>query len=250
MRLELKDVSFSHRQFGFGAKSHELSLSNVSLCLTDSKIVSVVGSNGAGKTTLLNLLGGLTKPSSGEILKQDVEGVSFVQQLENEISWMPITVNEIIKMSSYRRRGYTRKLQQTDHEKIQSALERMEIEELTNQQFNDLSKGQRQRVRISLALAQEPDLLILDEPLNGLDIMSQERIQKVVQEEKLRGAAIVIATHSLEEAALADETILLDKKVIAQGEPHKTLTEENLRSVYKDNLRVLSDDKLIVVDHH
>lgn len=250
MLLELKDVSYTYRQFGLGKKSNEPSLSGVNLRIENSKIISVVGSNGAGKTTLLNLLASLTKPSSGHINKEGVESVSFIRQLDGEIAWMPITVAEIIKMSSYRKRGYLRRIQPIDEEKMQSAVERMEIQELLGQQFNDLSKGQRQRVKISLALAQEPDLLIMDEPMNGLDILSQERIQKIVQEEKLRGAAIVIATHSLEEAAQADETILLDKKVVAQGEPHETLTEDNLRSVYKDNLRVLSDDKLIVVDHH
>ena len=249
MQLELKDVSFSYGRFSF-SKKPELTIRNVNLYISNSKVVSLIGCNGAGKTTLLNLIGGLTKPSFGEIIKEGVEKISFISQMETEINWMPITVREILKMSSYRSRGYFKRLTLDNYEIIKSSAERMEVTDLLDEQFSSLSKGERQRVKISLALAQEPDLLVMDEPLNGLDLLSQERIQKAVQEEKIRGAGVVIATHSLEEAGQADEVVLLDKGVVAQGEPQKILTEENLRRVYKDQLKMISEDKFIVVDHH
>ncbi len=126
----------------------------------------------------------------------------------------------------------------------------MEVGNLMNKQFNSLSVGERQRVRVSLALSQEPDVLVMDEPLSGLDIPSQDRIRKVAVEEKHRGAAVAIATHSLEEASQADEVFLMDGSIVAQGEPSDILTEENLRSVYQDRLQILSDSSLFVVDHH
>ena len=247
MKIKFNNVSFS-----YGRLSNEKtpSLNDVNLELSAGEMISLIGSNGAGKTTLLNLIGGLTKPSSGSITRTDLNGVSFINQLEAEATWMPITVGEILKMSSYRRRRYFKRITKNDMELIERAAERLEISDLWGTQFNSLSRGQRQRVRMSLAISQEPDLLVMDEPLNGLDILSQERIQKVIQEEKLRGAAIATATHSLDEARQADRVLLLDGRVVAQGTPAETLTEENLRTVYKDRLERTAENKFIVVDHH
>ncbi len=247
MQLELKDVSYSYPQF---SKKVELSLKNVNLTLNAFSMVSLVGSNGAGKTTLLNLIGGLAQPTGGNISREGEESVAFIPQIETEIGWMPITVAEILKMSSYGKRGYFKRLTPDDREKINMAAEQMSVTDLYGAQFNSLSRGERQRVRLALALAQEANFLIMDEPLNGLDIPSQDAILKAAQQEKLRGACVVIATHSLEEAALADEVVLLDGEVVAQGAPATTLTEENLRAVYKDSLKVLPDNKFIVSDHH
>ncbi len=85
-------------------KTGALTLDNINLHLESGKFISLVGPNGAGKTTLLNLISGLTKPSSGSISRTGVDSVSYVSQLENDTGWMPITVSEILKMSSYRRR--------------------------------------------------------------------------------------------------------------------------------------------------
>ena len=239
---KLKDISFSYGK-GRG-------ISDVSVSLESGKATTLIGPNGAGKTTLLNLFAGVSQPHSGSIEQDSAINISYLRQTGHQTNWMPLTVNEALKMSRYKKRGLWKRLKSEDAECMDRASERMEISDLRKLQFRELSLGQRQRVRLAVALAQEPDLLLMDEPLSGLDIPSQERIQKVTLEELDRGAAVVLATHSLEEAAAADEVLLMDGGVVAQGSPKETLTEENLRRVYKDRLQLISGQRLMVLDHH
>ncbi len=219
----------------------------------------LIGPNGAGKTTLLNLLAGITKPSGGCVerspkgeraKKEGTLNISYLPQTGGEISWMPLTVLEALKMSRYKKRGLLRRFSSHDFSLIDEAGERMEITGLYKKQFSQLSAGQRQRVRLAVAFAQEPDILLMDEPSSGLDIPSQERIQKATLEEMEKGTAVALATHSLEEAVAGNEVLLMDGDIVAQGTPEETLTEDNLRLVYKDRLQLISGDRLVVLDHH
>ena len=148
-----------------------------------------------------------------------------------------------------------RRLVARDHEAVDRAAGRLEVEGLLGIQMDALSAGQRQRVMVAQALAREAPLILLDEPVTGLDLASQERIFQIVAEERNGGRTVILSTHHLDEARHCDRVILLAGRVVAQGTPDEVLCPECLREAYGD--RVLGDHRhhdhphdLILVDDH
>ena len=153
---------------------------------------AVMGVNGSGKTTMLECLAGLQKPTSGRIRGMPKKLGYTCQHLP--ASWMPITAGEVMAMGRYRERGLIGRLGSADRAAIRDAGERLDVNQLADRAFGSLSGGQQQRVRIAQVLAGEPEVIMLDEPVTGLDIPSQERILDVVEQCTARGA-IVITYH-------------------------------------------------------
>jgi iron complex transport system ATP-binding protein len=232
-----------------------IALRDVSFRLRAATSVALIGANGSGKTTLLHLLAGLHRPDRGTLRFAGPQRVAYLLQTVGRSHWMPLTVREVLQMGAYGRRGLVGRLRPEDHHDIRAAAERLEVSHLEDRQFGQLSGGQRQRVRVAQALVQRPTLLLLDEPVTGLDLASQQRILDLVDEEVGRGTTVVLSTHNLDEARHCDHVLLLAGTVVDDGPPDQVLTPDRLRAAYGG--RVLGDhhghdhplDLLLVDDH-
>ncbi len=209
---------------------------------------ALVGPNGSGKTTLLELLAGLRAPTTGLIVG-DRPSVALVAQ-RHAGTWMPLTVGEVLRIARFRSTLLPRRLGPSDHAAVDAAAGRLGVRALLDRPLDRLSFGQRQRVLVAQALAREADLLLLDEPITGLDLISQERILSVIGQERDAGRIVVLSTHQLHEARHCDQVVVLDGRLVAAGTPDEVLTPDVLRQAYGE--RVLDDHArgLVLVDDH
>ncbi len=216
----------------FGTRS---AIDDVSLDFAPGTSTALVGANGSGKSTMLNLLAGLLAPTSGSVESPPSE-VAYVLQQGRASRWLPLTVDEVLRMSRYRRRLGLARLTDEDHNAIEAAAVRLDIDRLRGRQFGQLSGGERQRVLVAQALAQQAAVLLLDEAISGLDIPSQGRILDVLDDEANAGHTVVLSTHSLDEAHHCDQVALLANRLVAVGPPEQVLTPDVLRSAYDERL--------------
>ncbi|MDH3754743.1 MAG: metal ABC transporter ATP-binding protein [Acidimicrobiia bacterium] len=225
-------------------------LESLTFELARGSSTALVGPNGSGKTTLLRLLAGLIGPTSGSV-SVTIDRPAFVVQRTNRRAWMPLTAREVLRMGRYASRGLVRRLDQHDHEVVEAAAARLDVADVVDRQFGELSGGQQQRVLVAQALAHDSDLLLLDEPITGLDIPSQDRILEIVAEETARGATVVMSTHHLEEAQRCSTVLLLATRLIAVGTPSEVLTADHLTAAYGDRVLSVADSSTpVVLDEH
>lgn len=223
-------------------------LENVTFQLTRGAQVAIVGPNGAGKSTLFNVIAGIARPTTGRV---DIYGsqpqghicVGYVPQ-RNRIDWrFPVTVADVVLMGRTRKIGLFHRAGKADHSVVHDALARVRMIDLADRQIGELSGGQQQRVFLARALAQEAELLLLDEPLTGLDLPSQELLVEIQQELRTQGITILVATHDLNQAATLYPTVLLlNRRVIALGTPAEVLTAEQLQQAYGSQLHIVHSD--------
>ncbi len=232
---------------------HVTALDGVTHTFEPGTATAVMGVNGSGKTTMLECLAGLQRPTSGRISAMS-ENLAYVCQHPPAV-WMPITAGEVLAMGRYGKRGLLGRLNGEDRAAMREAGGQLDVNHLTGRSFGDLSGGQQQRVRIAQVLAGEPEVLMLDEPVTGLDIPSQERILNVIEDYTSRGAVVIITTHHLDEARHCDSVVLLANRMVGAGRPDEMLTEERLRAAFGD--RLLGDHShhdhrhdMIVLDDH
>jgi len=230
-----------------------LALSGADLEVEVGTIVAIIGPNGSGKSTMLSTISGLISPTQGRV---EVHGrpprhssrrVAHVLQSTIANEAVPLTVVETVRMGCYARSGAFRPLTKQDRAAVDEAIERMRIGDLRRRQIRELSGGQRQRVYVAQGLAQRADVLLLDEPITGLDLLTQETITDVMNSERDQGHTVVFTTHDVGTARLADHTVLVATSVIAEGAPTEVLTPGNLGNAYGGHLHVL-DDGTIVLD--
>lgn len=215
-------------------------------------ITAVIGPNGSGKSTLLGAIAGLIQPTDGVIEFDASLGsaprISFVLQTTKVNDALPLSVSEVVTMGRYSDKGLFRRLDDDDRRAIHDAMERTGIAGLANRHLNRLSGGQRQRAFVAQGLAQDHDLLLLDEPLSGIDIAAAQAIDHVIHDEISKGCAVVMTTHDLSEARIADHVLLLSGRVVASGHPEKVLTAPNLREAYGPTLLHVDGESLFVDD--
>jgi manganese transport system ATP-binding protein len=215
-------------------------------------ITALIGPNGSGKSTLLNAIAGLIEPFSGSIeVHTGGEGsraISYVLQTTKVNEVLPITVREVVTMGRYATAGGHRRLGREDIAAIDEAIRRMGIGDLEQRHLGELSGGQRQRVFVAQGLAQDHDILLLDEPLTGLDITSAQAIDDVIHDENTRGCTIVMTTHDLAEAQVANHVVLLSRRVVAWGPPEEVLSVENLTAAYGPNLLHVEESQMFIDD--
>ncbi len=249
----LPSVALQHVSVAYGTT---FALEDVTLTLPRGEQVAIVGPNGAGKSTLFNVIAGIIQPTQGrvELYGSDPAGhicVGYVPQ-RNRIDWrFPVSVADVVMMGRTRKIGLFRRAQQQDHAAVAHALARVRMAEFAGRQIGELSGGQQQRVFLARALAQEAELLLLDEPLTGLDLPSQELLLQILDELQGEGITILVATHDLNQAAAYFSTVLLlNHRVVAVGAPADVLTTDLLRQAYGSQLHVVhsSDGDLIVAD--
>lgn len=215
-------------------------------------ITALIGPNGSGKSTLLGAIARLIEPVSGTIVIESVAGaqqrISFVLQSTKVNDTLPVTVREVVAMGRYATSGPYRKLGSVDMAAIDTSMARMGISELASRHLSQLSGGQRQRVFVAQGLAQEHEILLLDEPLTGLDLTSAQAIDEVIHDERQTGCTILMTTHDLAEAQVADHVLLLSGRVVAAGRPDVVLTVENLTAAYGPNLLHVEGERLFLDD--
>jgi manganese transport system ATP-binding protein len=215
--------------FRYGAAP---ALEEASFTIPEGAITTLIGPNGSGKSTLLHAIAGLMSPVTGTITVTEGRRIAYVLQATKVNEALPVTVREVVAMGRYATAGPYRRLGAADRAAVDTALERMRITNLARRHLRELSGGQRQRVFVAQGIAQDHDLLLLDEPLTGLDLVSARAIDDVLHEEQQAGRTIVITSHALNEAAAGDWVILLAGRVVASGPPQQVLTRENLAAAY------------------
>jgi ABC-type Mn2+/Zn2+ transport system ATPase subunit len=229
-----------------------LALAPATLEFPAGQSVSLVGPNGSGKSTLLLVLAGLLKPTSGSVSRRDGLRVSFVAQHQEQHRWMPLGVRDVLRMGRYGERGLLGRLGPDDRAAIDAGVERMDIGSLLRKPFGSLSGGQRQRVLVAQALAARPQLLLLDEPITGLDLVSQQLILDVVTGEAAAGTTVVLSTHHLGEARRTDRVLLLAGCILADGPPADVLSPALLAEAFGNRMVPAGDgaNSVLVIDDH
>lgn len=209
-----------------------------SFTIPDGGITAVIGPNGSGKSTVLQAIAGVLEARSGTIsvcgktVEKMRSRISYVMQSVVYPVGTPITVKDVVKMGRYSSLGWFRPFGTKDRKAVDEAMEVMNVTDLASRHLENLSGGQRQRVYVAQGIAQGHEILMLDEPMTGLDIVSSRIIDRVIHEETDHGHSVVMTTHDLDEAAAADHVILMHGTVVASGTPEQVLTRENLESVY------------------
>jgi manganese transport system ATP-binding protein len=151
-------------------------------------------------------------------------------------------------MGRYADAGAYGRLGGEDREAVQTAMERMGIVDLASRHLHHLSGGQRQRVFVAQGLAQDHDLLLLDEPLMGIDLPAAQAIDGVIHDEITRGCTVILTTHDLSEARVSDHVLLLSGEVTAAGSPDQVLTAEHIKAAYGSSLLHVDDGRLFIDD--
>jgi manganese/iron transport system ATP-binding protein len=250
----LEDTSILDISNLFVRFDSRLALDDVSFQLHHGERVAVVGPNGAGKSTLFKAIAGVIKPISGEI-KVYGHGpgghicIAYLSQ-RSQVDWsFPVTVSDVVMMGRIGKLGLLRWPKHRDWEIVRQALVDVGLEELANRQIGELSGGQQQRMFIARALAQEAELMLMDEPLTGLDIGSQESIFTFLDDLQGRGVTVMVATHDLDLAARRfDRVMLLNQRMLGFGVPEQVFTPEQLMSAYGGHIHLVeTDDQLLVV---
>jgi ABC-type Mn2+/Zn2+ transport system ATPase subunit len=215
--------------------------------------VAVVGANGAGKSTLFKALVGLLPIRSGRILIHGLpwgshrDCVAYVPQRE-EVEWrFPVTVEDVVMMGRYLRLGWLKRPSQPDRTAVANCMEQMGIASLAKRSIGDLSGGQQQRAFLARALAQEPHILLMDEPFTGVDIATQEATLELLAQLKTQQVTIMISTHDLNLAARHfDLVLLLHRRVVAFGIPSEVLTTRALSEAFGGQVLVLENGAVVV----
>ncbi|MFD7971986.1 zinc ABC transporter ATP-binding protein AztA [Streptomyces clavifer] len=200
---------------------------------------AVVGPNGSGKSTLLGVIAGVIRATAGEVEHRTAGRVAFVTQRSKAADVLPLTVRDAVAMGRWGRRGLWRRLSRRDWEVVETSMGRLGIASLAHRQLGELSGGQRQRALIAQGLAQEADLLLLDEPTTGLDATAQRLIADVLAEVTEEGVTVVQATHDLGVAGSAGHLLLLQEgRLWGEGDPREVLTDDVIDAVWQLPRRV------------
>jgi manganese/iron transport system ATP-binding protein len=222
-----------------------VALEDVSFRLNNGERVAVVGPNGAGKSTLFKVIAGVVFPTQGEV---SVGGhgpgghicIAYLPQ-RSQVDWtFPVNVSDVVMMGRVGKLGLLRWPKRTDWDYVRQSLKDVGLADLANRQIGELSGGQQQRMFIARALAQEAELMLMDEPLSGLDVSSQEAIFAILDELRKRGVTVMVATHDLDQAAdRFDRVMLLNHRLVGFGASKEVFTPERLMAAYGSHLRLV-----------
>ena len=223
-------------------------LLDISVQIPAGKLIGIIGPNGSGKSTLIKSMLGFVKPDVGsvEVFGQDVASVkgriAYVPQ-RGSVDWdFPVTVREVAAMGRYGKRRWWQDLTKEDYHLAGEALEKVRMSEFANRQIGQLSGGQQQRVFMARALAQNADILLLDEPFAGVDAATESAILEVLQDTKASGKTVVVVHHDLATAAeYFDLLLLLKQRLFGFGAPAQVLDPTLLADVYEGNMKVFAE---------
>ncbi len=215
-----------------------VALEGVSFELATGQRLAAVGPNGAGKSTLFKAIAGLVTPSNGTVR---VHGrrpgrhhcIAYVPQ-RSQVDWtFPVNVQDVVMMGRIAQLGLLRRPGRRDRDVVRACMEAMRVDHLAKRQIGELSGGQQQRMAIARALAQEAALVLMDEPLSGLDVNSQNDILDILDTLQAQDVTVIVALHDLDLAASHfDQVLLLNRRALGCGPPAEVFTEARLRSAY------------------
>ncbi len=234
--LELRDV---HAGYG-GAWA----LGGVNLSIPPGQLVGVIGPNGSGKSTLLRAILDLVPQRRGSVSidgeRIDRRRVAYVPQRE-AVDWsFPISAEQVVMMGRYPRIGPVAAAGAVDHRAVADALDRVGLSDVAHRQIGALSGGQQQRVFLARALVQEAGILLLDEPMTGVDLATEEAITRLMRDLRDAGATVIHATHDLEGAAdVSDLLCFVNGRVVAFGPPDETFTPATLHATFGGELVII-----------
>ncbi|QFT63881.1 manganese/iron transport system ATP-binding protein [Roseivivax halotolerans] len=221
-------------------------LRDASFDIPRGTIAALVGVNGAGKSTLFKAIMGFVPASAGEIsvlgrnvreaLKRNL--VAYVPQAE-EVDWsFPVLVEDVVMMGRYGHMGFLRRPRAADRQAVDDALARVNLTDLRHRQIGELSGGQRKRVFLARALAQEGQVILLDEPFTGVDVKTEEQIVALLRDLRDEGRVMLVSTHNLGSVPeFCDRTVLVKGTVLAYGLTEDVFTHENLEAAFGGVLR-------------
>jgi manganese/iron transport system ATP-binding protein len=248
------DVWLSDVSAGYGDRR---ALDHVTAAVEPGSLLAVVGPNGAGKSTLLKLMAGLLAPWSGriEILGappgREARRVAYVPQAEL-VDWaFPVTVEDVVTMGRFPRLGPVRRPGGDDRRAVRDALEQVGMSDHRGTQIGRLSGGQRRRVFLARALAAEPDLFLLDEPVTGIDTTTQELLMDLLEQQAARGKTVVATTHDLACVAQRFQQVMaINGTVVAYGKSSLVLDAAVLARAYGGHLLVVDGQTMLLDDAH
>ncbi|HZD56800.1 MAG TPA: metal ABC transporter ATP-binding protein [Anaerolineales bacterium] len=231
-----------------------LALDDVSFQIPAGTQVAVVGPNGAGKSTLFKVIAGVLNPTSGQV---KVYGggpgghicIAYLPQ-RSQVDWdFPVNVADVVMMGRIGKLGLLRWPGAKDWDIVHQSLEVVGLDQLAGRQIGELSGGQQQRMFIARALAQEAELMLMDEPFAGLDLTSQADIVQILKDLGGRDVTMLVAMHDLKMAAENFERVmLLNRRLVGLGEPEETFTSERLVEAYGNHLHLVeAGDELLAL---
>lgn len=226
-----------------------VALDNVSFEIKDKEFIAIMGPNGAGKTTLLKTILGLVYPFKGEVKVYGYNPIEHASKIRKMIGYVPqreyisrdipVKVKDVVLMGMLIHKNIPRFARKVDIETAIEALRIVGMDWAWDKPFNALSGGQQQRVLIARSIATNPKLLILDEPLTGVDVATQTVIAEFLGHLKTKDITIIIVTHDVNPIShLSDKIMILNRKVIAYDKPNNVLKPEILSKVYGDSIKV------------
>ncbi|MCY3579401.1 MAG: metal ABC transporter ATP-binding protein [bacterium] len=244
-------VKIKDAVFRYGAKTV---LETSSVNIPAGQITALIGPNGAGKSTFLNAIAGLIHPVSGQVEMGCCEGrtyrTSYVLQETKVNATLPVTVQEVVSMGRYANRSPWRMLTKDDRERVAEAMERTNVTHLARRHLSRLSGGERHRVLLAQGLAQDHDVLLLDEPATGLDVVSAQAVRNTIHSELVHGCTVIVATHNLGEAWEADYVVLLSGRVVVAGSPGEVFQAHHMTAAYGMGLLNAEGNHLFLDDPH
>ncbi len=226
-------------------------LTGISLEVEDGEFLGIIGPNGGGKTTLIKVILGLIKPSKGKVevfgrppgqLGKDRHLIGYIPQ-RNLVDWdFPVSVFDLVMMGRYGRLGLFKRPSRQDREIVLGLLEAVQMQDFVERQFGQLSGGQQQRVFIARALATEPKLLVLDEPLGGVDVRAQEEFYQLLHRQKQeRGLTVIVVTHDIAVVSTHVEKVAcLNQILFVHGPPAEVFRTDTLQKVYGCEIELLA----------
>jgi ABC-type Mn2+/Zn2+ transport system ATPase subunit len=249
--LEVRDLTA-----GYAEKP---AIKGITFAIRPGQMVGVIGPNGAGKTTLFKAILGLLPIRRGRILLHDRDAraqqamMGYLPQLDDIQRGFPVSVADVVMMGRYPRIGWSRLPGNQDRVSVRQALDRVNLLEHSDTQIGRLSGGQLQRALLARVLAQDPHLLLLDEPVSGVDPTTQHAIFGVLEELRNDGKTVVVATHDLNcVVERFDQVLCLSTHLVAYGPPAEVFREDILEATYGSHLMIVKvgDRRVVVADEH
>ncbi len=237
--LSAQDVTVTYR-------NGHTALWNASFEIPRGTVTALVGINGAGKSTLFKAIMGFVPAAKGEIrilgmtVKEALAKnlVAYVPQSE-EVDWaFPVLVDDVVMMGRYGKMGFLRRPKAADHRAVDEALARVNMTEFRHRQIGELSGGQRKRVFLARALAQDGQVILLDEPFTGVDVKTEDQIIALLRDLRDEGRVMLVSTHNLGSVPeFCDRTVLVKGTVLSYGPTETTFTRDNLERAFGGVLR-------------
>ena len=235
--IEIRNLSVTYRT--------EPALWNIDLNFPEGKLIAIVGPNGAGKSTLIKAVMGLVPITAGKVNVYDKSyskqrsKVAYVPQ-RGSVDWdFPTDALDVVEMGLYGKIGWLRRPNSQTREKARECLEKVGLGDYADRQIGQLSGGQQQRVFVARALAQDPQIYLMDEPLNGVDAITEETILSILENLRKEGKTIVMVHHDLQTVdKYFDWVVMLNRSLVATGPIREVFTKENLDKAYQEKQRV------------